>query len=42
MTSPAPTFEYISTDIPAGMTIDSYRRARPRTRSRWSPKSWFR
>jgi hypothetical protein len=42
MTSTASTFEYIATDIPAGMTIDAYRRARPLTRSRWSPRSWFR
>jgi hypothetical protein len=27
------TFQYIECDIPAGMTIDEYRRSRPRTPS---------
>jgi hypothetical protein len=26
---------YIETTIPSGMTIDEYRRSRPRRRSRW-------
>jgi hypothetical protein len=27
---------YIETTIPPGMTIDQYRRSRPRRRSRWN------
>jgi hypothetical protein len=38
MNSMAPSFEYIETDIPAGMTIDDYRRQRIQPRSTRSLK----
>ncbi len=33
MTTDEHTFQYIECDIPVGMTIDEYRRSRPRTPS---------
>jgi hypothetical protein len=35
MNSPTPNILYIETTIPAGVTIDQYRRSRPRKPSRW-------